>query len=47
VYAFVGDYVTQWNLVFATVIIALLPLLAFFLLAQKQLIRGFSGGIRG
>jgi raffinose/stachyose/melibiose transport system permease protein len=47
VYSFVGDYVTQWNLVFATVIIALLPLLAFFLLAQKQLIRGFSGGIRG
>jgi raffinose/stachyose/melibiose transport system permease protein len=47
VYAFVGDYVTQWNLVFATVIIALLPLLAFFLIAQKQLIRGFSGGIRG
>lgn len=47
VYAFVGDYVTQWNLVFATLIIALLPLLAFFLIAQKQLIRGFSGGIRG
>lgn len=47
VYSFVGDYVTQWNLVFATIIIALLPLLAFFLLAQKQLIRGFSSGIRG
>ncbi len=47
VYTFVGDYVTRWNLVFATVIIALLPLLAFFLIAQKQMIRGFSGGIRG
>jgi raffinose/stachyose/melibiose transport system permease protein len=47
VYSFVGEYVTQWNLVFATVVIALLPLLSFFILAQKQLIRGFSGGIRG
>jgi raffinose/stachyose/melibiose transport system permease protein len=47
VYSFVGEYLTQWNLVFATVIIALLPLLLFFLIAQKQMIRGFSGGIRG
>lgn len=47
VYSFVGEYLTQWNLVFATVIIALLPLAVFFVVAQKQMIRGFSGGIRG
>lgn len=47
VYSFVGEYVTQWNFVFATLIIALLPLLAFFVVAQKQMIRGFVGGIRG
>jgi raffinose/stachyose/melibiose transport system permease protein len=47
IYSFVGEYLTQWNLVFATVLIALLPLLVFFIVAQKQLIRGFSGGIRG
>jgi raffinose/stachyose/melibiose transport system permease protein len=47
VYSFVGEYVTQWNLVFATVIIALIPMVIFFIVAQKQLIRGFSGGIRG
>jgi raffinose/stachyose/melibiose transport system permease protein len=47
IYSFVGEYLTQWNLVFATVLIALLPLLIFFIVAQKQLIRGFSGGIRG
>jgi raffinose/stachyose/melibiose transport system permease protein len=47
VYSFVGEYLTQWNLVFATVIIALIPLVLFFVIAQKQLIRGFSGGIRG
>jgi raffinose/stachyose/melibiose transport system permease protein len=47
IYSFVGEYVTQWNLVFAAVAIALLPMLAFFLFAQRHLIRGFAGGIRG
>ncbi|MCB1516721.1 MAG: carbohydrate ABC transporter permease [Hyphomicrobiaceae bacterium] len=47
IYSFVGEYLTQWNLVFAAVVIALAPLLVFFLIAQKQMIRGFSGGIRG
>jgi raffinose/stachyose/melibiose transport system permease protein len=47
IYSFVGEYLTQWNLVFAAVVIALGPLLVFFIAAQKQMIRGFSGGIRG
>jgi raffinose/stachyose/melibiose transport system permease protein len=47
IYSFVGEYLTQWNLVFATVLIALLPLLLFFVIAQKQMIRGFASGIRG
>lgn len=47
IYSFVGEYLTQWNLVFAALLIALAPLLVFFLIAQKQMIRGFSGGIRG
>lgn len=46
VYSFVGQYATQWNLVFAAVIITILPLLAFYLFAQRQLIRGFSGGVK-
>jgi len=47
VYTFVGEYLTQWQLVFATVLIALAPVFLFFVVAQKQMIRGFSGGIRG
>ena len=47
IYSFVGEYVTQWNLVFAAVVIALAPLVAFFIVAQRQMIRGFAGGIRG
>jgi raffinose/stachyose/melibiose transport system permease protein len=47
VYSFVGEYVTQWNFIFASVVIAITPILAFYLFAQRQLIRGFAGGIRG
>jgi raffinose/stachyose/melibiose transport system permease protein len=47
VYQFVGEYATQWNYVFAAVVIAIVPILAFYLFAQKQLVRGFAGGVRG
>lgn len=47
VYSFVGNYATQWNYVFAAVAIALIPALLFFIFAQRQLIQGFSGGVKG
>ncbi|WP_103131278.1 carbohydrate ABC transporter permease [Deinococcus aerius] len=47
VYSFVGNYATQWNYVFAAVAIALVPALLFFIFAQRQLIQGFSGGVKG
>jgi raffinose/stachyose/melibiose transport system permease protein len=47
IYGLVNEFSDTWNLVFAAVVIALLPVLAFFIFAQKQLMRGFSGGIRG
>ena len=47
IYSFVGEFATQWNLVFAAIVIALIPVMLFFIVAQRQLIRGFSGGIRG
>jgi raffinose/stachyose/melibiose transport system permease protein len=46
VYSFVGEFASQWNLIFAAVIISLIPIMAFFLIAQKQMIRGFTGGIK-
>jgi raffinose/stachyose/melibiose transport system permease protein len=46
-YSFVGDYGTRWNLVFAGIAITVAPILAFYLFAQHQLIRGFSGGVKG
>jgi raffinose/stachyose/melibiose transport system permease protein len=46
IYSFVGQYASQWNLIFAAVVVSLAPVLAFYLFAQRQLIRGFSGGIK-
>jgi raffinose/stachyose/melibiose transport system permease protein len=45
-YSFVGEYATRWNLIFAGVIITIAPIVAFYLFAQRQLIRGFSGGVK-
>src|SRR5262249_73400 len=39
--------ITQWNLLFAAVVITIAPILAFYLFAQRQLIRGFAGGVKG
>jgi raffinose/stachyose/melibiose transport system permease protein len=46
-YQFVGNEIEQWNLIFPTVVIALLPMLVFYLFAQRSLIKGFTGGVRG
>jgi raffinose/stachyose/melibiose transport system permease protein len=46
VYSFVGGLAQQWNIIFAAVALSILPLLIFFVVAQRQLIRGFSGGIK-
>jgi raffinose/stachyose/melibiose transport system permease protein len=45
IYNFVGEYESQWNVVFAAVAIALAPVLALYLFAQRNLIKGFTGGI--
>jgi raffinose/stachyose/melibiose transport system permease protein len=46
VYSFVGGLAQQWNIIFAAVALSILPLLAFYVIAQRQLIQGFSGGIK-
>jgi raffinose/stachyose/melibiose transport system permease protein len=47
VYALAGANVAQWNVIFAAVAISLAPIVLFFLFAQRTMLRGFSGGIRG
>lgn len=44
---FVGQYVTNWNLVFASLVISILPILLVYLALQRSIINGFAGGLRG
>ncbi|NEA98776.1 carbohydrate ABC transporter permease [Streptomyces sp. SID13726] len=44
---FVGQYVTDWNLIFAALVISILPILLVYFLLQRSIISGFAGGLRG
>jgi raffinose/stachyose/melibiose transport system permease protein len=45
-YYYVGSLVSAWNKIFAIVIISMVPILGFYLFAQKRFIQGFAGGIK-
>ncbi|MFD4701254.1 carbohydrate ABC transporter permease [Streptomyces niveus] len=44
---FVGQYVTDWNLVFAGLAISIVPILAVYFALQRSIINGFAGGLKG
>jgi raffinose/stachyose/melibiose transport system permease protein len=46
-YYYIGSLVTAWNKIFAIVIVSMIPILAFYLFAQKRFIQGFAGGLKG
>ncbi|MGH1549635.1 carbohydrate ABC transporter permease [Leifsonia poae] len=46
-YFFIGALVSKWNSIFAIVIISMVPILLFYLFAQKRFIQGFAGGLKG
>jgi raffinose/stachyose/melibiose transport system permease protein len=46
-YNYFNDNGAQWNLIFAGIGITIAPILAFYVFAQRNLIRGFSGGVKG
>ncbi|PPF82296.1 carbohydrate ABC transporter permease [Pseudoclavibacter sp. RFBJ3] len=45
-YYYVGALVSQWNQIFSIVIISMVPILIFYLVAQKQFMQGFAGGLK-
>src|SRR3954447_4584171 len=45
-YNYVGSLVSQWNLIFAVVIVSMVPILAFYVFAQKRFIQGYAGGLK-
>ena len=48
VQAFVGSYVKQWNLILTAALLAIIPMVALFLFAQKQIMEGMiEGAVKG
>jgi raffinose/stachyose/melibiose transport system permease protein len=46
-FSFVSQYVSQWNLVFAGLIITIAPVLIAYFAMQKTIIKGFASGLKG
>lgn len=48
VQAFVGSYVKQWDLILTSALLAILPMVIIFLIAQKQIMHGMvEGAVKG
>lgn len=47
IFSFVGQYVSDYGLVFAGLVLAALPILIIFLFLQRFVIKGFAGGLKG
>jgi raffinose/stachyose/melibiose transport system permease protein len=48
VQAFVGSYVKQWDLILTAALLAILPMIIVFLIAQKQIMHGMvEGAVKG
>lgn len=47
IFAFQGEYATQWGMIFAGLLIAVIPILVVYFLLQKYIIKGFASGLKG
>ncbi|WP_092626674.1 carbohydrate ABC transporter permease [Jiangella sp. DSM 45060] len=47
IFAFRGEFASQWQVIFAGMGIAIVPILVIYFLLQKYIIKGFASGIKG
>jgi raffinose/stachyose/melibiose transport system permease protein len=47
IYTFVGQYTSNWQLVFAGLVMGITPILLIYFAMQRHIIRGFAGGLKG
>jgi raffinose/stachyose/melibiose transport system permease protein len=47
IFQFVGQYVSDYGIVFAGLVLAALPIVVVFLLLQRYVIKGFASGLKG
>jgi raffinose/stachyose/melibiose transport system permease protein len=46
-FQFVGRFSSNWPLIFASLIISMIPILVLYLIFQRYIIQGFAGGLKG
>jgi raffinose/stachyose/melibiose transport system permease protein len=44
---FVGQFAADWNLIFAALLISIVPILIVYFALQRSIINGFAGGLKG
>jgi raffinose/stachyose/melibiose transport system permease protein len=44
---FSSQYTTNWGAIFAGISLGVLPVLAFYVVLQRNIIKGFAGGLKG
>jgi len=47
IYTFVGQYTSNWQLLFAGLVMGIAPILFVYFAMQRHIIRGFTGGLKG
>jgi raffinose/stachyose/melibiose transport system permease protein len=47
IYSFVGEFTSDWGVIFSALIIGALPVLVAFFFLQKSLIQGLASGVKG
>ncbi|TCK59243.1 carbohydrate ABC transporter permease [Curtobacterium sp. PhB136] len=47
VYTFVGEFSSNWPLVFSALIVSVIPILIAYFLMQRFIMRGFASGLKG
>lgn len=47
IFAFKGEFYTQWGVVFAGMIMAIVPIVVIYFGLQSYIIKGFASGLRG
>jgi raffinose/stachyose/melibiose transport system permease protein len=47
IFQFVGQFTTEWPLVFSGLLISMAPILILYLIFQRYVIHGFAGGLKG
>lgn len=47
IFAFVGEYSSEWGVIFAGLAIAVVPILVLYFVFQRHIIKGFASGLKG